>query len=81
MLSRDKSHLSRDKIEFKKWIACPLWATVLSKLKCMIYFFSIFQIKWKRVVGKCRFWLIDLGKFQNWDNLISPEFSRKIKKK
>ena len=30
---------------------------------------------------KWGFWLIDLGKFQNWDNLISPEFSRKIKNK
>ena len=27
-LSRDMLTVSRDKIEFKKWIACPLWATV-----------------------------------------------------
>ena len=39
--SRDKSHLSCDKIEFKKWIACPLRPTVLRSSLLLKLFNSV----------------------------------------
>ena len=36
-------------------------------------------IKWVSVLveGKCRFWLIDLGNFQNWDNFFPLNLAEK----
>ena len=38
------------------------------------------RLRTRVVVGKCRFWDIDLGKFPKLGQFFCTEFSRKIKK-